>query len=49
VLMNPTSKISELLGCIDEVICVGGRGHRRSTIFVVLFVSSSGRNFKILR
>jgi hypothetical protein len=50
--MNPTAKITELLGCIDEVICVGGRGHRRFTIFVVLFVSSSARyrrNFKILR
>jgi hypothetical protein len=46
--MNPAAKITKLLGCIDEVICVGGRGHRRFTIFVVLFVSSSGRDFKIL-
>jgi hypothetical protein len=47
--MNPTAKITELLGCIDEVICVGGRDHRQFLIFVVLFVSSSpGRNFKIL-
>jgi hypothetical protein len=47
--MNPTAKITELLGCIDKAICVRGRGHRQFTIFVVLFVSSSGRNFKILR
>jgi hypothetical protein len=46
--MNPTAKITELLGFIDEVICAGGRGHRRITIFLVLFVSSFGRNFKIL-
>jgi hypothetical protein len=47
--MNPPAKIAELLHCFDGVICVGGRCHRRITIFVVLFVLSSGRNFEILR
>jgi hypothetical protein len=47
--MNPPAKITELPGFIDGVIFVGGRCHRRFMIFVALFVSSSGRNFKILR
>jgi hypothetical protein len=46
--MNPPAKITELLGFIDGVICAGCRCHRRFTIFVALFISSAGRNFKIL-
>jgi hypothetical protein len=42
--MNPPAKIKELLRCIDEVICVGGRCHRRKA--VLLFFSRS--NFKFL-
>jgi hypothetical protein len=36
--MNPPAKISELLGCIDEAICVGGRCHCQKG--VLLFLSS---------
>ncbi len=49
MIMNPTAKTIEQLGCIDEFVCVGGSCHRRFTIFVVLFVPSSRRNFKFLR
>jgi hypothetical protein len=47
--MDPPAKITELLDCIGEVIGVGGSCHRRFSIFVVLFVSSSRTNFEILR
>jgi hypothetical protein len=47
--MSPTAKTIEQLGCIDKVICAGGSLHCRFTIFVVLFVPSSRRNFKFLR
>jgi hypothetical protein len=44
VIMNPPAKITELLGCIDEVICVEGRCHRRKG--VLLFLSCrSNSNF----
>jgi hypothetical protein len=43
--MNPPAKITDLLGCIDEVICVGGRCHRQKG--VLLFLSSC-KNFKFL-
>ena len=46
--MDPPAKITELLDRVDEVIGVGGSCHRRFTIFVVLFVSSSHTNFEIL-
>jgi hypothetical protein len=47
--MIPAAKEGQLLGCIGEVICAGGSCRGRFTIFVVLFVSSSHKNFKILR
>jgi hypothetical protein len=47
--MSPPAKRTKLLCCFDGVICVGGRCHCQIMILVVLFVSSSGRNFKILR
>jgi hypothetical protein len=47
--MNPTAKAVALLDCIREVIGVGGSCHRRFSIFVVIFVSSSRTNFEILR
>jgi hypothetical protein len=47
--MNPTAKANEVLDCIGQVICAGCRCHRRFMIFVVLFDSLAGRNFKILR
>jgi hypothetical protein len=46
--MNPPAETAELLDCIGEVIGVGGSCHRPFPIFVVLFVSSSRTNFKIL-
>jgi hypothetical protein len=47
--MNPAAKTIKQLGCIDEYDGVGGSCHRRFSIFVVLFVSSSRTNFEILR
>jgi hypothetical protein len=44
--MNQLAKITELLGCIDEVTCVGGRCHRRKG---VLFFLSSRTNSNFLR
>ena len=37
--MNPTAKTIEQLGCIGDFLCVGGRCHRRFTIFVVLVIN----------
>jgi hypothetical protein len=47
VIMNAPAKITELLGCIDEVPCVRGRCHcaRKG---VLLFLST-WRNLKFLR
>jgi hypothetical protein len=47
--MNPTAKAVALLDCIGKIIGVGGSCHCQSSIFVVLFVSSSRTNFKFLR
>jgi hypothetical protein len=47
--MDPAAKAIEQLGCIDEYIGVGGSCHRPSSIFFVLFVTSSRTNFEILR
>jgi hypothetical protein len=44
--MNPPAKITELLGCIDEVICVGGRCHRQKGVMLLL---SSRTNSNFLR
>jgi hypothetical protein len=32
--MNPTVKAVALLDCIDEVLCVGGNGHRQFESFL---------------
>jgi hypothetical protein len=46
---EPTCKKKiELLGCIDEDIGVRGSSHSQFLVFVVLFVLSSGKNFKFL-
>jgi hypothetical protein len=47
--MSPTAKTIKLLDCIGEVIYVRVSHHSRFSIFVVLFVPSSRRNFKFLR
>jgi hypothetical protein len=44
--MSPTAKAVALLGCIGEVISIGGSCHRRKGVSLLL---SSGRNFKFLR
>jgi hypothetical protein len=36
VIINPPAKIIELIGGIDEVICVGGRCHRRKGVLLFL-------------
>jgi hypothetical protein len=43
--MNPPAKTIGVLGCIDEVICVGGSCHRQ---FVNLLFLSSRMNLKFL-
>jgi hypothetical protein len=43
VIMDTPTKIKELLNCIGEVMCVGGRCHRRKG---VLLFFSSHRNLK---
>jgi hypothetical protein len=44
--MNPPAKLTKLLGCIDEVICVGGRCHCQKGVMLLL---SSQTNSNFLR
>jgi hypothetical protein len=46
--MNPTAKGGQLLGCIGEVLWVGGSCHHRFALFVALVVLSTHRNLKLL-
>jgi hypothetical protein len=48
VIMKPSAKRNTVLDCIDEDIFVRGSDHCRFIIFVVLFVPSCCRDFKIL-
>jgi hypothetical protein len=47
--MKQSAKGSLLLGCIDEGIGIRDSFHPPFTIFVILLVPSSQRNFEFLR